>query len=124
MSSVSRWSYTNIATVWPRGKKDQLNGGSTWGEPYLIACTWIATSVRMADSGSSTSGQEFTSQCDYFHEDARVGYMDKIKKGDHTSVADPTAPGFANDIRSHLQWDMSMFKSAGKPDIPDYKSTV
>lgn len=123
MSSVARWSYTNIATVWPRGKKDRLNGGSTWGEPYTIKCTWTATSERRADSGSS-SGKEFTSMCDYFHEDARVGYMDKIKKGDHTAVSDPSAPGFANDIRSHLEWDMSMFKKGGKPDIPDFKSTV
>lgn len=122
MSSISRWSFTNVATVWKRGPKDRLNGGSQWGAPYTIKCTWIATSVRMVES--TNGGAEFTAQCEYYHEDPRVGYMDKIKQGDHTSVADPTTSGFAHDIRSHLEWDMSMFNAGGKPDIPDYKSTV
>lgn len=122
MSSIARFSYKNVATVWKRGPKDHLNGGSTWGEPFTIACTWIASSERRVETGNASA--EFTSKCDYFHEDPRPDYMDKIKRGDHTAVPDPTAPGFADDIRAHLEWDMALFKKGGKPENPDFKSTV
>ena len=117
VSKASRWSLTNTATVWPSGPKDHLNGGVAWGVPYQIACTWIATSAVRKDSG----GKEFVSACDYFHEDARVKHGDRIAKG---VFYDPNPIGTAEEIRSHREWDMSMFKAGGKPDIPDFRSTV
>lgn len=117
MSRVSRWSYTNIATVWPAGAKDHLNGGLQWGVPYQIACTWIADTKVMRDNG----GAEFVSSCSYFHEDARVKHGDRIAKGVHSS---PNPIGIGEQIKAHRDWDMSMFKASGAPDTPDFRSSV
>jgi hypothetical protein len=117
LSEVSRWSYTNTATVWPVGAKDHLNGGNQWGEPYQIACTWIADTKVMKDNG----GKEFVSSCAYFHEDARVKHGDRIAKGVY-SDANPV--GLAEEIKAHRDWDMSMFTANGAPDIPDFRSAV
>lgn len=117
MSKVARWSYTNTATVWTAGGKDHLNGGLLWGEPYQIACTWTATSETRKGNG----GAEFVSACDYFHEDARVKHGDRIAKG---VFYDANPVGIAEEIKAHRDWDMSMFKAGGKPDIPDFRSTV
>lgn len=114
MSSVSRWVYTNIATVWKRGKKDHLNGGTAWGEPFTIACTWTA-GTRVA---TDNNGKEFVSTCEYFHEDYRVGHGDRIAKGLHTSLTPMSVVG-ADEIKAHTNWDMSFF---GEPDSPDYRS--
>lgn len=117
LSKVSRWSYTNVATVWKAGPKDHLNGGLQWGAPFQIACTWIATTKVMTDYG----GKEFVSGCQYFHEDARVSHGDRIAKG---ISAEPNPIGIAEEIREHRDWDMSMFKAGGAPDIPDFRSSV
>lgn len=119
MSKVARWSYTNDATVWaPTGKKDHLNGGQSWGVPFQIKCTWTADTKVMKDN----AGAEFVSSCAYFHEDARVGHGMRIARG-IVNDPDPIAAG-AEEIRSHREWDMSMFKASGKPDIPDFRSAV
>lgn len=117
VSKVSRWSYTNIATVWPAGVKDHVNGGVRWGVPYQIACTWIADSKVMRDNG----GLEFVASCSYFHEDARVKHGDRIAQGVH-EASSPI--GIGEEIRAHREWDMSMFKAAGDKDIPDFRSSV
>lgn len=114
MSKISRWSYTNTATVWPRGEPDPY-GGFEFGAPYTIKCTWIAKSEnRQADGG----GGQFISTTDFFHEDGRVRYGDMIAKGDHAALAEPTAE--AREIKAHVDWDMTPFKDP----MPDYRSTT
>lgn len=116
MSSISRWSYTNTATVWKRGKKNHLEGGSPWGVPYTIKCTWTAGTEVM----KTESGAEFVSTCQYFHEDARPGHGDRIKRGIH-DAADPMTLGGTEEIKSHTEWDMTPF---GSNELPDYRSAV
>ncbi|QMP23930.1 major tail protein [Pseudomonas phage DDSR119] len=113
MSAVSRWTYTNVATVWPRGARDHLKGGSAWGEPYQIACTWTADDKIVTDQGDNS---QFVPTCVYFHEDKRVKFGDMIAQGEHAEP-NPTTVG-ARPIRSHTNWDMSFFND---PD-PDFKS--
>lgn len=117
MSSISRWSYTNIATVWKAGAKDHLNGGTVWGAPYTIACTWTAT-VEMR---TAPGGKEFAAMMDFFHEDPRPGVGDRICRGDYTTVANPTlVTGLTEVVRAHTQWDMSPFGN----ELPDYRTTI
>ena len=119
MSKVARWSYTNTATVWPStGETDHLAGGTVFGDPYQIACTWIADSKRMTDN----NGREFISSCVFFHEDPRVNDGDRILRG-VSAVVNPLEAG-AELIKYHREWDMSMFKSKGVRDIPDFRSAV
>lgn len=49
MSATANWSYTNVATVYPRAYDDWNN---TWtnGTPYLIDCTWTANNEVAVDA--------------------------------------------------------------------------
>lgn len=114
MSATSRWSYKNVATVWPMGERDDWAGGAEVGEPYTIKCTWTAKSERRTDSG----GQEFVSTIDFFHEDQRVKYGDMIVMGDATASVQPTDE--ARQIRGHVNWDMMVFDDP----MPDFRSTT
>lgn len=113
MSTTSSWSYTNVATVWRRTGVPVFGGGFAHEPPFIIACTWTATSRRATDSG----GVEFVATADFFHEDSRVQYGDMIARGDQTSYANPTDD--AREIKAHTDWDMSFFD-----EIPDYRSTI
>lgn len=104
MSLISRWSYTNTATVKPFVSEDGENGGITYGTPYEIACTWTAEAKQARDD----RGFEFVSAYVIYTEDARPQYRDSIL------INDPGAPW--QEIRARTSWDMSPFN-----DTPDYK---
>lgn len=117
MSETARWSYTNVATIYPRVYDDW---NSTWtnGTPYLIDCTWAANNEVAVDA----SGKEFTTNLIFFTELKRNGVdviMPKrdwyIARGDTTSQADPLKAG-ANVIKAVTEWDMSFFE-----EEPDHK---
>lgn len=117
MSETARWSYTNVATIYPRVYED-LNGTWTNGTPYLIDCTWTANNEVAVDA----SGKEFTTNLIFFTELKRNGVdatMPKrdwyIARGDTTSQAEPTKAG-AHVIKAVTDWDMSFFI-----EDPDYK---
>lgn len=112
MSSLSRWSYTDKATVWPFLGRNQSQGGSTYGPPYEIACTWIGK----AEVRNNNDGKEFVSRVQFMHEDGRVKYMDKIAKGSHQGE---WSAAKAEDIKSHTDYPMTMF---GKNEKPDFES--
>lgn len=38
--------------------------------------------------------------------------------------AAPNPIGVGEEIKAHRDWDMSMFKASGAPDIPDFRSSV
>lgn len=114
MSETSRWSYTNKATVWKRAGEPSFGGGFDHEPPFVIACTWTATSRQATDNG----GVEFAASCDFFHEDPRVDYGDMIVRGDSLASAEPVPE--AREIRAHTEWDMSFFDDP----MPDYRSTV
>lgn len=126
MSKTSRWSYTNVATVWPFVKKDTLNGGAQYGEPFLIACSWIdqSTAAELNAPGSSqVVGREIVGKVVYYHEDPRVKYLDRIVSHDRSALDWRTAK--AQEIIDHLEWDMSMLENRDAPDYqPDWKSTT
>ena len=42
MSNTANWSYTNTATIKPFLSLDLMTGVKVYGEPYDIACTWVA----------------------------------------------------------------------------------
>lgn len=104
MSEISRWSYTNTATVTPFIRENRQTQALEYGEPYEIACTWIAEAKEYAANNGIAS---FISTFTFFTEDPRPKYRDLIARN-----------GFdeAQEILLALQWDMSMFQ-----DVPDYK---
>ncbi len=118
MSSVSRWAYTNTATVWRRIETDSWAGGAAWGEPFQIACTWTAGSKVVVDNG----GKEFVSTCEYFHEDKRVDHGDRIVRGVSTEAV-PTDVEGTEVIKSHTDWDMSFFGRKDR-EFPDFRSVT
>lgn len=111
MSSISRWTYTNIATVYPYLGQDTFNGGVLIGTPYTIACTWTGKSEQRLDS----TGAEFVTKNVFWTEDARPGYLDKIAKGDTT--AQDWLAAKAEEIRSVIDYDMSPFNETASPDF-------
>lgn len=111
MSSISRWSYRNIATVWPYVSEDLENGGTVFGVPYTIACTW----TRKAEQRRDANGAEFISRDTFWTEDARPQYRDYIAKLDQSGNPDPISAGAA-EIRTVTDWDMSCFSEADSPD--------
>lgn len=105
MSSLSRWTYTNTATVYPFAGEDQFNGGVTFGAPFTIACTWEVGGKLMRDA----NGSEFVSRMIVYTEDARPKYRDEILLAGQTERL---------KVRDRLEWDMSPF---GETDSPDFK---
>ena len=116
MSDIANWSYNAEATVWPRTGSGGIKGGTTYGEPYVIACDYQSTDIQ---KHVDANGQEFVVGMIFYHEDARVKYLDRIKMGNHLDKADPMAAG-AEVIRGHLVWNML---SLDDP-VPDYKSVT
>jgi hypothetical protein len=110
VSSISRWSYKNVATVKPFVSQDQMSGATTYGTPYEIACTWIAEAKQEREMGgqSGAGGAEFTSRHTIFTEDKRPKYLDLI-----------SFDGSDGDeqIRNVVNWDMSPFNEADSPDF-------
>lgn len=109
MSAISRWSYANTAMVRPFVSVDGENGGTIYGTPYEIACTWIAEAKEYREAGAPAGrGVQFVSTYTIFTEDTRPQYLDEIL------INEPGAPW--QEIRLRLSWDMAAFS-----DTPDYK---
>lgn len=108
MSAISRWAYTNTATVKPWLSQDLDTQETIYGDEYTIACTWAAESKEMRDA----NGIEFVSAYIIWSEDARPKHLDLIKLNT-TAVTD------WQEIRSHMEWDMSMFA-----DVPDFRTVT
>lgn len=104
MSSIARWSYTQTAIVKPFITKNGMTGQTQYGEPYEIACTWIADGKQYKDS----QGKEFVSNYTIFTEDGRPRINDQVLIN---SVGAPW-----QQILQRLEWDTSFFD-----DTPDYK---
>lgn len=104
MSSISRWSYTNTAIVYPFVSKDDFTGEVVYGEPYEIACTWTAgaAEVRKDDNGT-----EFVSESLIWTENPAPKHLDQIEM--------PGSYG-RETIRAIKHWDMSPFG-----DTPDFE---
>src|SRR5699024_7422190 len=86
---------TNTATVKPYVGMDDW-GGSVFGEPFEIACTWAAKSEQMRDS----LGAEFVTRNQIYTEDHRPRYLDLILLNGSTDW---------QEIRAVTGWDMSFF---------------
>lgn len=113
MSSLSSWSYTNTATVWP-ATVDQY-GQPSYGTPYTIACTWADTGETQTDD----QGTEFVPASTFWFEGEYGSTIpergDYIAKFDQTGSADPlTVDG--QQIKKVTSYDMSMFGSTETPD--------
>lgn len=106
MSSLSRWTYTNTATVRPFLDEDLETGVINYGPEFTIACTWTAAAEEARDA----SGAEFVSKYVIYTEDARPKHRDIIVLNDGT--------GYEQEIRDRTSWDMSPF---GASEIPDVK---
>ncbi|KTJ35791.1 hypothetical protein, partial [Enterobacter hormaechei] len=87
MSETAAWSYTNVATVYPR-VYDDWNSTWTIEPPYLIDCTWTANNEVAVDA----SGKEFTTNLIFFTELKRNGIDATMPKRDwYIARGDTTA---------------------------------
>lgn len=103
MSSISRWSYANVATIKPFLGINDWTGEINYGAEYEIACTWAAESVQQRGN----DGAEFISRHVIYTEDLRPKKLDLISFDG--------SDGW-EEIRDRTLWDMSMFD-----DVPDVK---
>lgn len=144
MSSLGRWSYTNVATIWPDAGTDEW-GQPTYGTPYTIDCTWADTGETQTDQ----DGSEFVPASTFWFESPYTsgGYTayetmdgvyltsdsgeyqvtadgvaatmpersDRIAKFDRTDETLP--PTDSQIIRKVTSYDMSMFGD----EIPDWE---
>lgn len=119
MSSIARWSYQNVATVWPYLGADDWNGGNTYGKPYQIACGWIGG----AKQGRDADGAEYVVLNTFFTEASSSGatytpvrvpvMLDRIAKGTHIGTWQDAA---AEEIRDVKDYEMAAFG-----DTTDYE---
>jgi hypothetical protein len=103
VSSISRWSYTERASVRPFVSKNGTTNQVIYGPAYEIFCDFAATSEQHRDE----KGNEFTSKYLIYTEDDRPKYLDEI-----TLIFPGAKP---QEIRAKTMWPMSAFG-----DIPDY----
>lgn len=99
MSTTASWSYTNTATVKPFLSLDLMTGQTIYGEPFEIACTWVAKSEQRRNQ----DGAEFVSRFQIYTEDARPAYLDMVLLN-----GDDPATGW-QEIRDREYFDMSFF---------------
>lgn len=113
MSSIARWTYTDIATVTPRLGIDGVTGATNYGAPYTIKCnvTAIASSDIKPIGGASTGidGDEWIGTHTIYTED------DRPSKGDLISFYGSDG---AQVIRDRTFWSMTAF---GATETPDFK---
>lgn len=109
MSSIARWSYTEIAEVKPLVDFDPMTQTSTYGDPFTIKCAWQDKSEDKIDGDS---GEQYLSTRVYSTEDTRPKLGDQIR---------PISPLVDEDswdrIRTHEKFPMSMFGKNEKPDF-------
>ena len=112
MSSLMEWSIKAKATVYPFEGEDLLNGGSTYGAPFVINASWIGKSEQRRDR----NGAEFVTKDIFWFTDQRPKYKDRIAKHDTSALTWDEAG--AEEIRSFTDFDMAMF---GESDAPDFE---
>lgn len=76
-NTTAGWANTNKATVWPRLGVDTENGGSIWGDPYDIDCTWRSPKEQQR-SVQNSQGREVVPRTVIYTEDVRPQIHDDI----------------------------------------------
>lgn len=114
MSSLARWTYTSMLTIWPVTYDDfsQL----IYGTPYTIMGSWIVG----GEVQSTADGTQFTPSSTYgFEADDGSPLIPKqndfILRGDQTAYEDPTEIN-AERIKKVGGFDMTAFGN----EIPDW----
>lgn len=117
MSSIARWSNTNLLTIWRAGERDKF-GVVTYGAPEYC---WCSYRVGGKDSYTNQYGVEFMPNTIYWTE---LLSQDKSSFINAPTFGDKMALGFytsspidtAADIKSITVDDARMFGSAEMPD--------
>lgn len=76
-NTTAGWANTNTATVQARGDTDTENGGTIWGQPYQIECTWRMPKEQKVLSDSQ--GREVVTAWEVYTEDSRPRPFDRIR---------------------------------------------
>lgn len=109
MSSIARWSYTEIAEVRPVLAFDAVAQKEVYGEVYQIKCAWQDKAEARI---SGETGEEFLSTRIYSTEDPRPNFGDDIR---------PISTLIGGDgwqrIKAKDTYPMSMFGKKEKPDF-------
>lgn len=111
MSSAASWSYTSIATVWPKTAKGDWGGQTTFGLPYTILCGYKGKGAIIADGS-------FVGKQSYYTEAPTLKKGDRILLGEWP-LSDPI-PVDAGVIIDVLRYQ-DPFDS---PPADDYEAIV
>ena len=109
MSSIARWTYTDIATVTPRLGIDGVTGVDTYGPTYTIKCNVTAITSSDIKPTGGIDGDEWIGTHTIYTED------DRPRKGDLISFDGSDG---AQIIRDRTFWSMTAF---GATETPDFK---
>lgn len=109
MSSIARWSYTEVAEVRPVLSFDTVSQEPVFGESYRIKCAW---QDKAETKVNPDTGEEFTTQRVYSTEDARPRHGDQIRP-----VSTLIDGEDFQRIRLKEKFPMSMFGKSEKPDF-------
>lgn len=114
MSNTANWSYTNVATVYPHTGYDGESNVDTYGQSYLVKCTWKDEAPNALGAYIDSLGVERVRKTTFYTEDNRIKQGDFIVKGDKTSLS--LEASNAEKVELVLEYDMSAFG-----EIPDYE---
>ena len=109
MSSIARWTYTDIATVTPYVSIDGVTGATNYGTPYTIKCNVTAITSSAIKATGGIDGDEWIGTHTIYTED------DRPRKGDLISFDGSDG---AQIIRDRTFWSMTAF---GATETPDFK---
>ena len=100
--------YKSKAAVWPFEGRDDRTGDVTYGDPYLIDCTFKNSNEIRKDS----TGREYVTRGMFYTED------DRVKRGDFISI-DSTLN--ANPTNAHEVEDVNQFQRAWRGKSPKFE---
>lgn len=93
---------------------DGENNVDTYGQPYLVKCTWKDEAPNALGAYIDSLGVERVRKTTFYTEDNRIKQGDFIVKGDKTSLQ--LEASNAEQVEFVLEYDMSVFG-----EIPDYE---
>lgn len=108
MSSIARWTYTDIATVTPYVSIDGVTGTPNYGTQYTIKCNVTAITSSDIKPTGGIDGDEWIGTHTIYTED------DRPRKGDLISFDGSDG---AQVIRDRTFWSMTAFGAAETPDF-------
>ena len=113
MSSASRWSFTETATVWQLIERDKF-GVASFADPYTIKCSWLRGGRSVRDN----DGVEFVPRDRYITENNTIKRGYYMCRGDKTNQLNPLDVSESAIVRRVDEIDQT---ALGVGEVPDFR---